>query len=161
LVSDGVLGDYARVNCTEAGPFIDSTAVLNKPPWKMEWAIIFDADGTYLRVTETWWRRKPPYLLNTGIREHFSFQYGVAGPLRDLHGIPVRDYSFQTFIRVDCDTHGPHLHYRGEDHIQQNRVDGFRIASADPFNFVRAILRHKQTGESLATILNFTIRPRP
>jgi hypothetical protein len=147
-------------HCTEAGPFIDWKVAPNKPPWKMEWAIIFD-DGTFLRVTENWWRRKPPFQANNmGVREHFSFQYGIAGSLRDQHGIPVRDNSCETFIRIDCDIYGPHLHYGGDDHIHQSRVDGFHIASAEPFDFVRAILRHKETGEKLATIFNFTVRPR-
>lgn len=140
-------------NCVEAGPYLDPTINPNKPPWKMEWAVIFD-DGMYFRVTENWTNRKG---VGSGYRKHFSFHYGVANPIRDQDGIPCRSPAYPAIIRIDCDRNGPHLHYSGEDHIQQSRVKSFRISDAEPFEFVRAVMEHRTTGKPFNEIINFQV----
>jgi hypothetical protein len=141
----------------EAGPYCDPTILPNEPPWKMEWAVIF-ADGMSLRVTENWFKRKP-MARGFGFRQHFSFHYGPANPTCDPHGIPIRSDAYPAIIRVDCDRHGPHLHYQGDDHIPQSRVKKFRISDAEPFAFVRAVLEHRATGSEFHKILKFEVIP--
>jgi len=51
------------------------------------------------------------------------------------------------------------MHYNGEDHIQQSRVLGFHISNADLFAFIDAVQRHRNGGESLDQIFNFTVTP--
>lgn len=141
-------------SCTQVGPFCTPTVSPNRPPWQMKWAVIFD-DGLFLRVTENWLTRKG--MGGRGLRHHHSFQYGQANPDRDEEGIPRRSPAYPTIIRIDFDRYGPHLHYRGDDHIPQNRVKGLDIASIEPFTFVQAVMQHRKTGESFEQILNFTI----
>jgi hypothetical protein len=142
--------------CTQLGPFLTPTIDPNKPPWQMEWAIVFD-DGLFFRVTENWFKRKS--MGGRGIRHHHSFHYGPANPDRDQYGIPKRSAAYPAIIRVDVDRRGPHLHYAGNDHIPQNKVKGFDIADAEPFVFAEAVMQHRRTGESFEKILKFTLIP--
>ena len=140
----------------EVGPFLTPTISPNKPPWQMEWAIIFD-DGLFFRVTENWFKRKS--LGGRGLRYHHSFHYGPANPQRSTEGIPNRSPAYPAIIRVDVDRRGPHLHYGGNDHVPQSKVHGLDISNADPFIFAKAIIEHRQTGKDLAAIMKFTVTP--
>jgi len=142
----------------EVGPYFDCTVLPNKPPWQLNWAIKFP-DGKFLRVTENWFRRKVPGSIAAvvGSREHFSFHYGLANPLCDADGLPIRSGAFPAIFRIDCDKHGPHLHFMGEDHIPQSRVKNFRILDSDPFQFFRAVLSHRAIGDGFDSILGFQV----
>ncbi|MFP5276768.1 MAG: hypothetical protein ACLGPM_06615 [Acidobacteriota bacterium] len=128
----------------------------------MDWAIVFP-DGFYAYVKERWWasgvriggKQQP------GHREHFSFHYGPTNPRRQPNRIPEKDkVKYPAIIRIDCDPQGPHLHFRDEDdHIEQHRVRGLTIEDSDPFDFMRAVIKHRSTNEGLDSILKFTVIP--
>jgi hypothetical protein len=141
--------------CVQVGPFLTPTEYPDSPPWKMEWAVIFP-DGNFFRVTENWFARTTS-LIRRGERKHFSFHYGPANPLRDAEGLPVRSQNYPAIFRADCDRHSPHLHFAGEDHVGQGRVAGLRIDQLEPFDFARAILKYRATGDGFDTILKFKV----
>lgn len=71
--------------------------------------------------------------------------------------MPVRSSSFPALFRVDCDRHGPHLHFAGEDHIPQARVMNLRVSDVEPFGFARAVLKHRSTKNGFDKVLNFRV----
>jgi hypothetical protein len=116
-------------------------------------------DGKHIKIKESWWPR-PIRHGGRGYRKHFAFHYGELNPLSDVDGFPLPDNGkFPPIIRIDDDAYGPHLHYNGEDHIPQSRVKGLYISSTDIFEFVRAVQRHRETGETFDTIMKFTVTP--
>lgn len=141
-------------DCTQVGPLCVPTPIA-KPPWKLDWCVRF-SDQMHLKVKERWWPR-PVRLGGLGYRKHFAFHYGQTNPDSDLDGFPLRDNTFHSVIRIDHDPYGPHLHFGGEDHIFQPRITGFDLSNADLFEFVRAVQRHRETGETFDKILNFTV----
>ena len=151
-------GEYSKItlepNCIEAG-FLRPTVTPNKPPWQMKWAVIF-GDGKYFCAIENWPSRSVKFG-GAGYREHFSFHYGIANLARDSDGIPLRSPDYPAIFRIDQDRNGPHIHFGGKDHIGQDRVDGFTISDAEPFQFVQAVLQHRATGGSFDKIMQFTV----
>jgi hypothetical protein len=146
-----------ETGCTQVGPLHVPTA-LTKPPWNLDWCIRF-SDGKHIKIKERWWPRSAR-LGGLGYRKHFSFHYGELNPVSDMLGFPVRDsVNYPGIIRIDSDTYEPHMHYNEEDHINQNRVQGFNISDADLFNFINAVLLHRRTAEPFDKILKFTVVP--
>jgi hypothetical protein len=144
----------------ELGPYITPTRPPKPPPWQLRWAILF-SDATHLFITENWWPCPAPHQ-SLGYRKHFAFHYGMTGVLRDELGFPDREETgYGTILRIDVDRHCPHIHFKGEDHIQQHRVKGLDIQKTDPFLFVSAVREHKQTGKPLEEILRFEVEPCP
>ena len=130
---------------------------MTKPPWNFDWCIRF-SDGKHIKLKERWFPR-PLKLGGIGYRRFFAFHYGELNPASDPQGFPLKDsVNFPPIIRIDHDAWGPHLHYKGEDHIQQSRVRGFHISNADLFAFIEAVHRHRK-GEEFDQILNFTVTP--
>jgi hypothetical protein len=148
--------------CVEIGPLLRPTVAPNSPPWNMDWAIKFP-DHHYAYVYERWYASGPalPGRSRFGYREHFSFHYGPTNSILKANGIPERDKVVcPAIIRVDCDKHGPHLHFHGEaDHIDQAKIEGMVIQDADPFTFMRAVLEHRAKGTDFDSILNFKVKP--
>jgi len=127
----------------------------------MDWAVFFP-DNTFAYVYERWIQLPGPLasIGKKGHRQHFSFHYGFANSLRDKRGIPKRDnVHYPAVIRIDLDKFNPHLHYLGENHVQQDRVVGMTIANADPFTFMRAVLEHRKTRVDFHEILKFEVIP--
>jgi hypothetical protein len=152
--------EYSQINLgprsAELGPYLGPTVDPDSPPWQMKWAVIFD-DNHYFCVTENWWKRRRQFG-SQGYRKHFCFHYGPANPVPDQDGIPEPSRSYPAIFRIDCDTHGPHIHFQGEDHIGQNRVDGFAISDAQPFLFVQAVMRHRLSGDGFDEIMQFRVK---
>lgn len=146
----------------EIGPLYKPTIRPNSPPWNMDWAIIFP-DGYYAYVYERWYTSGIwiPGKPRPGRREHFSFHYGRANHVLKPNGIPEKDkVNCPAIIRIDCDMWGPHLHFHNEsDHINQQRVQGMVIQDSDPFEFMRAVIEHRNTGRDFDSIMHFTVTP--
>jgi len=148
--------------CVEIGPIhAPSSSIPQSPPWKMDWAVLF-TDGKYAYLYERWMPVSPRIAAGRqGYRQHFSFHYGVANPQCGKYGIPKRDrINYPPIIRIDVDKYNPHIHFRGEDHIQQDRVKGMTITSVDPFDFMRAVIAHRKTQSDFDSILNFQVAPK-
>ncbi len=147
---------------TEIGPLHNPTVLPGVPPWNMDWLVKFP-DGKQVYLYERWRpRRSPsPSTPMLGERFAFSFHYGTSTPLRRLNGFPARDKTnHPAIIRIDLDLYGPHLHFHGElPHIQQANVRGMTIGDVGPFDFIRAVLKHRETGADFDAIMNFTVVP--
>ncbi len=143
--------------CEQIGPFLTPTVVPDKPPWQMEWTVLF-ADGYYFRVVENWFRRSSS-LGGHGCRRAFSFHYGPTNPAKDDNGVPLPSNQFPATIRVDQDVdwRGPHLHYNGEDHVRQSRVQDLRISDMEPFQFIKAVMEHRRTRQDFDRIMQFAV----
>jgi len=141
--------------CTQVGPLHVPTA-FTKPPWNLDWCLRF-ADGKHIKLKERWWARSAR-LGGLGYRKHFAFHYGELNPVSDMLGFPVRDaVKFPPIIRLDSDAYEPHLHYNGEDHIYQPRVQGLHISDVDMFDFINAVHQHRKGGEPFDRLLKFTV----
>jgi hypothetical protein len=110
-----------------------------------------------LCIAEHWYKRKSG-LGGAGYRNGFSFHYGPANPQVDDEGVPLRSNSYPAIIRIDQDDRiGPHLHFHGENHIPQERVQSLRISDVDMFDFIQAVLTHRKNGESFDKIMKFKV----
>jgi hypothetical protein len=128
----------------------------NFPPWIVDWAILYP-DGLHIRVKETY-KPKPHPLYNQGQRLHFCFQYGST-TARDAKGMPRTASGRDTVIRLDRDQFGPHMHYAGRDHIQQEDLTGkFIIDDIELFEFIDAVETHRQSGCPMEEILFFALK---
>ncbi|MGP8174069.1 MAG: hypothetical protein ACLP7O_05925 [Terracidiphilus sp.] len=155
-LAEQVANTALEESCVQIGPLATPTVTPDKPPWQMEWTVFFK-DGLFFRIVENWYRRASS-LGGVGYRKHFSFHYGPANPERDAEGIPLRSESYPAIIRIDQDDQtGPHLHYGGEDHIPQHRVKNLRISDAEPFEFIKAVMEHRRSHESLDKIMRFKV----
>ena len=126
------------------------------PPWVMDWAILYP-DDHHIRVKETY-KPKPHPLYNQGQRYHFSFQYGKT-TARDHKNMPRTASDRDTIIRLDHDQFGPHMHYAGRDHIQQESLLGkLVIDEIEVFDFIDAVETCRQSGCSMEDILFFSLK---
>jgi hypothetical protein len=144
---------------TEIGPRHRPTRIPVSPPWSMDWAIRFP-DGYYAYVYERWFPSGlfKPGSSREGRREHFSFHYGPTNPVFKPNGIPERDkINYPAIIRIDRDRRSPHMHFHGEQHIEQTRVSGFTIEDADPFAFIQAVLDYRAAKGDFDVLLKFKV----
>jgi len=139
---------------TECGPFLAPTADPGMPPWKAEWFVIF-CDGNYIRATENYYA-KARAQGGGGYRQHFSFHYGPTPPF-SANGIPEWRLEKTYHLRIDCDRRGPHLHYKGEDHIPQSRIVGMKIIDQGIFDFVCKIQEQRKAKVSVEDSLGFRV----
>ena len=64
-----------------------------------------------------------------------------------------------TIIRLDRDKWGPHMHYGGKAHLDQQSISGsLIIANIEAFAFVEAVQTVRQSGCSMEEILFFTLK---
>ncbi len=164
---DSLKGRILEHDAQECGPFLTTTAKHpSVAPWRLVWCIIF-SDGNYMKVKETFSRCPAPYV-GVGQREHFSFHYGPTPRGRDSFGMPTSNNHRDGIIRIDKHEISStqtnkipkaHLHLNGEQHIPQERVQGFLIEEAKVGNFVEALINHRQTGQKIDDILCITVRP--
>jgi hypothetical protein len=142
--------------CVSIGPFATPTPP-DRAPWEMDWTVLF-ADGQYFRLKEHWYRRAT-HLGGNGYRKTFSFHYGPTNPDKDADGVPIASDLYPAIIRIDEDDdwRGPHIHFDGEEHIPQSRVMGLPITRLDPFDFIRAVMKHRRTHARFDQIMGFTV----
>ena len=140
----------------EVGPRLRPTSPCGPVPWQLKWAVLFDG-GFYAQVTENY---TPTKFSGQGERKDFAFHYGQTPSSFDPNGFPIyQKRGLPATIRIDCDVpSGPHIHYNGEDHIEQSRVIGLNILKSDLFDFMEAVREHRKTGQPFHEILNFTVQ---
>jgi hypothetical protein len=156
IVSD--LLEPGAVECN-GGPIVTPTVAWfpKEAPWRTDWAIIF-TDGKYVRVKESYRRDGSP---GSGVREHFSFHYGVAHPEMDARGFPKsnpKDNPPIADLRIDIDKSLiPHIHVNSPEHLGQAQVEGFSIQDAEMFEFLEAVRDHRKTGDALTDLLKIRL----
>jgi hypothetical protein len=142
--------------CSVTGPFVNFTEHPDLPPWTFELYIFF-SDGAYVRIWEMFGRIAGNR--TQGQRLQSSYHYGPVPARCDSQGLPLWSSSDPRVIRIDRDDwHGPHMHYGGEDHIPQNRVDNMVIEDMTLTVFLTAVLEHRASQRPLNEILRFRIR---
>lgn len=154
--------DLLEQGSMECGPILEAKdrKYPASAPFGMDWAIIY-SDGKYLRVKEAYNRMGRPNI-GAGVREHFSYHYGVAHPERNADGFPLTQApnTPAAELRIDMDRRrDPHIHLNSEEHIPQERVQGYSIKDADMIEFLKAVAKHRQTKEPLPKLLNITVLP--
>jgi len=141
---------------SQTGPFIRPTAEPGKPPWSVKWLIFFK--GKYLRLNENYY----PKSSRSGggaYRAHFSFHYGNIPP-KTGEGSLTWQGEEQVDFRVDLDARiGPHIHFKGENHLPQSRVSGLQIDDQTMFTFINKIQDHRKSGTPIETIFGFKVEP--
>jgi len=159
-----LLAEHGRLvletGTVEVGPLHNPTFAPSSPPWNMDWLVKFH-DSHHVQIKERWFpeTRVVPRGANVGYRKHFSFHYGTTNPAVDVRGFPLRDpRNFPPIFRIDCDRHGPHIHFHGNSHITQNRVQGLTIKNVDPFDFMKAVNEHRaNAGKDFDAIMGFKV----
>ena len=126
------------------------------PPWTVIFAIIYD-DGRYIRIYEHY-RELSRKEGGGGRLKHLSYHYGPCGEERDEDGFPVMED--RCILRIDIDLKSQrHAHYEGEDHIPEQRLVGLDFDTITPFDFIRAVERHRTSQTPLPEILGFEVKP--
>lgn len=140
------------------GPFTEASGEPGVAPWFSDLAIIYP-DSMYVRVTEEYCRAAKRDG-GGGRLIHFSYHYGPASKRRDSFGFP--QFIDDCDLRIDIALRGGrHIHFRGEDHIPEERIKGLNFASIEPFEFIRAVHQHRSTKDStMDQILRFTVEPK-
>ena len=158
---DLLKGDLLEPGHVEIGPILQSKdrRFPASAPFGMDWAVIY-ADGKYFRVKEAYNRSGPP-VIGAGVRATFSFHYGGACSRCDSDGFPLTRESDTPHadLRIDLDWLGPHIHVNSPEHIPQDRVQGYSIRDADVVQFLRAVAKHRKTGEPLPNLLGIKVVP--
>jgi len=154
-------GELHEPDHVEIGPILEAKdrKFPASAPFGMDWAVIY-SDGKYFRVKESYNRCSLPSI-GAGRRAHFSFHYGGACPRRDSEGFPLTQEpdTPHADLRIDLDYRGPHIHVGTPEHIPQDRVKGYTIQDAAVEMFLRAVAKHRKTGESLTDLLGIKVIP--
>jgi hypothetical protein len=157
MVSVAVRPTCLAAGGNRKGPFYNPPAKGTKAPWRVEWLIFF-SDNKYIRICENY-NAAPKAQGGEGVRAHLSYHYGDVPQRRTPQGLPLWGLDEPTDLRMDLDSdRGPHLHYAGENHIPQTRVDGLDISRFDLFTFVAGIFEHRANGKPLNEVFGFKIR---
>jgi hypothetical protein len=142
---------------TECGPFLRPTISPDLPPWKLFWCISYPNDR-YIRITE-YFDVDPMLGRRHGDRAQFGFHYGPISKGRpDKHGCPKPILATDIRFDLSTDEYKDHLHYGGEEHIAQSRVQGVTILEMDPFRFIEGIEFHRTSGNPLHDCFGFMIK---
>jgi hypothetical protein len=138
------------------GPFIDALGDPDSSPWDSDLAIIY-LDGMYIRVGE-YYRQLPKHDGGGGCLKYFKYHYGPCTDHRDCDGFPLFSEKYE--LRIDIDRrYGRHIHYMNQDHISEARLLGLDFDSIDPFEFIRAVEKHRKSSIPLHEILGFKVVP--
>jgi hypothetical protein len=124
------------------------------PPWSVKFAIIYD-DGMYIRIYEHY-RELSKREGGGGRLKYLSYHYGPCSEERDDDGFPLAEDRCVLRIDIDRFSHR-HAHYDGENHIPERRLLGLDFDAITPFDFIRAVERHRTTQTPLPEILGFEV----
>ena len=142
-------------DCHEQMP--PSVEVASQYGWTFEWILTFD-DHKYLRIREH--HGKIAGLLDA-VRKSFAFHYGpITG--KDFDGNLLWAPTDPVEIRIDTSPHPAHMHFGApEPHIQQESVLNLKLETISMFIFLKAILKHRQSGVPINEALRFQIKVTP
>lgn len=140
------------VGCSEPCPatFIPHGNVYS---WRFRWVIVFP-DHKYIQIRERW---KKIAGLQEARRERFAYHYGSIGKV-DGDGVPIAESSDPVDLRIDNSGSPVHLHYCApEPHYMQDQVKNLALDTVGMFDFIKAVLRHRQKGIPLHKALDFRV----
>jgi hypothetical protein len=124
------------------------------PPWSMWFAIVYN-DETYIRIFEHY-RELSRKEGGGGRIQWFSYHYGPCSADRDDDGFPNKED--ECVLRIDIDLKSKrHAHFAGENHIPESRLLGLDFDKITPFDFIRAVEKHRQTQKPLPELLGFEV----
>lgn len=118
--------------------------------WYLMWGTNF-----YAKVREEFTPRKA----GGSQRNSFSFHYGPLPAKPDARGLPAYFHTDPVVLRICLAMGFPHLHFKNPlPHIGQDGIKGsLIIKDVDLFDFLRAVFKHRETGQELNTILGFEV----
>jgi len=140
-------------DCSEPSPPLSYS---NQYTWTVEWYLVFANDPkVYIRVFEHFAKRAQ---LQLSQRIHFAYNYAPI-TRSDPRGVPGYLPNDPIFVRIDNIHRPPHLHPEADptQHHLQEKIDGLTLANLDLFDFVRASLRHRQSGRPMSRELGYRI----
>jgi len=142
------------VDCVEPDPILTYT---NQYTWDLLWFLVFTSPQSHVCIKENFAKI---HGLSRSRRIAFAYHYGPT-VRSDLAGIPDGEPADPVFVRIDnAGGRPPHLHREGHptDHIPQEHISGLVVEEVDLFDFVKAALRHRKSGKSIARELGFRVR---
>jgi hypothetical protein len=122
--------------------------------WTLEWLLVFP-DGYYVRIWEHYNKIKGS---SSSVRHAFSFHYGPTEPGRKPGAYRVGG---PVAMRVDKPPDGEptHLHYANPtQHYQQEHVSGLSLDLLEMFDWLGAVLRHREQRRPLNEVLGFQLK---
>ena len=100
------------------------------------------------------------HLKAPAVETPFSYHYGDWNGLVDSDGYPEQIAQVDLRIDKESSTKYPdHIHYAGENHVACTRVMGLDFEAITPFDFIRAVLEHRNTSKHFSEILGFEVLP--
>lgn len=140
-------------DCTE--PEDPTFTYSNQYTWGLEWHLVFRNPDSYVRIGENFAKRSR---LSVSRRIHFAYHYGPLVNVGD-DGMPTRAPADPVFIRIDNVSRPPHLHPENDPtaHIPQEKIGTLILDEVDLFDFVKAALRHRQSGRPIEREFGYRI----
>jgi len=90
-------------------------------------------------------------------RVSFAYHYGPIVQTGS-HGLPEYDAKDPVDIRIDNSRSHVHLHFGAPGiHHPQSAVKGLQLDELGPFDFLRAIFKHRSSGRSLDEVFGFRV----
>jgi len=121
--------------------------------WRFEWALSFQ-DQKYIRIWEQYDKAAG---LAQSQRVALSYHYGALANT-DADGKPVYHSHNPVDIRIDVTGSEGHLHWGAPSpHISQDRIKNLKLNSLGMFDFLRAVFKHRATGQGIDILLRFEI----
>jgi hypothetical protein len=128
-----------------------------QPPYSWQVRAFFDfSDGKHIRLWESHDKFAGLYMSR---RVQWSYHYGDTMSL-DENGDATQGAPDDPLdLRIDTAGGQVHMHYqKRQPHYRQADIEGLDLAKVDGLLFVRAVLRHRQTGKPLSDTLGFKIK---
>ncbi len=128
------------------------------PPYCWTVEVFFDfADQKHIRIWESFSKIAG---LQMSRRLQWAYHYG-GDEVIDEAGKAVRGAPNDPVdLRIDTCGGRVHMHYgTREPHYYQDKVDGLTLLKVQSLEFVKAVLKHRGTGEPFTKILGFSIKP--
>jgi hypothetical protein len=121
--------------------------------WMLEWYLMFSGDK-FLRI---WEDHQKWAGLQESRRVRLAYHYGPVTAL-DAAGLPKTGSAYPVDIRIDNSQQRIHMHYGASNpHYPQEKVQGLELEKLEMFAFVRAIFKHRKSGQALDKVLGFRI----
>lgn len=132
---------------------------VSAPPfgWTIELFVRFQ-DGMHVRIWENYGKIAG---LFDSRRIAWAYHYGpvVMGQEAPDGTIVRGSCSDPLLLRIDTANIGLHLHFNAQDpHYKQAELTGLALDSVDSWKFIKAVLKHQQTGKGLDSIFGFKIK---
>ena len=143
---------------------VPSDCTIQEPTWEVIappfWivTVFFDfSDRTHMRLWENYGKYAG---LQMSRKVQWSYHYGPT-TLTDVKGCAMQGAADDpVHLRIDTCS-GLHMHYQQrQPHWGQGDISGLDLASFSAFDFAKAVLKHRKTGQPLTKTFGFNIKAK-